>query len=148
MKAKWWVAALAAVALLWAAATLASRGLTGYGPVLRANWGVSIPAAAGCRQVYEADSGPSPFGDGLRCHVFTAARPERLLAMAAWRVPTAEEQARAENLLDRLLVTPEFWPEDGRCLFWSAVGESDPRDELLLFLDEERGLLYVLESFL
>jgi len=128
-------------------------GCGGYGPVLRANWDLTLPT--GCREVYETDSGESFHGDGERYHVFSledaGAVEEELTAWAgeAGRDAADTEMADlAEELLTELEVAAEERPDYGKCLCWSAVGAGDSRDRILLFLDGGAGKLYVVERFI
>ncbi|MBE6990050.1 MAG: hypothetical protein E7426_04815 [Ruminococcaceae bacterium] len=141
-----------------AAAILCALTLTAcgsYAPVLRANWGVRIPWAAWCREIYEADSGPSPQGDGLRYHVYSYCYEDEMTEnLVVWREPEGQTINGtdcvdvADSYLERLVVPPSKRPDYENCLLWYATGEEDPRDELLLFLDTVQNRLYVLECFL
>lgn len=140
----------AAVLLFLAGMVLTACGslIFGYGAVLKANWGISLPA--GAREIYAQDSGESFLGDGLRYHVFSCKAGTRL--SFDWET---EEQATifhesrraaAEDWLSELLVPEEEQPDFEKCVCWYQ-SQSD-NSEILLLWEEDEGRLYVLESFL
>ena len=76
------LAALAGLLLL--AGLLAWRLVPGYASALRLNWGISLPILARPSLCYEADSGPSFLGDGIRYHVFSYRYEDPVSLMFAW----------------------------------------------------------------
>ena len=138
----------AALLLLLAGMLLTGCGslMFGYGAVLKANWGILLPA--GAREVYAQDSGESFLGDGLRYHVFSCD------AGTAFDWETEEQatvfhesrRAAAEDWLSELSVPKEARPDFEKCLCWYQ-SKSD-NSELLLFWEEDGGRLCVPESFL
>lgn len=120
----------------------------GYGAVLKANWGISLPA--GAQEIYEQDSGESFLGDGLRYHVFSCEAGTRL--SFDWETEERatlfheSRRAAAEDWLSQLSVPAEEWPDFEKSACWYQ-SQSD-NSELLLFWDESAGRLYALESFL
>ena len=55
-----------------------------YSSVLEANWGIELPTKALCKEVYEADTGPSFHGDGVRYHVFSYRYEDYIDLMFEW----------------------------------------------------------------
>ena len=133
--------------------TLSGCGAKGYAPVLRANWDLTLPGS--CREAYEADSGESFQGDGLRYHVYAcedtgtlAAALEDWSEHAGQRADGSQLAEKAEAYLTELSVPAEERPAYENCLCWFKAGEDDSRDQILLILDKEAGRLYVMESFM
>ena len=132
---------LAALALC-AGVLAGCAGLGGYGGVLKANWGLTLPKA---KQVYEADSGASFQGDGWRYHVFSCDAAE----LAAWQAPVGESlREKGMEWLDQIAVPAEQRPDWEKCAFCLRTDPEDSRDQLLLLWDTEAGQLYVLEQFM
>ena len=130
-------------------------GTRGYGPVLKANWGLQLPAEAECREIYEADSSVGFQGDGLRCHIYDCTETDALaVALEVWSnragqgADGSQLAEKAEEYLTELSVPTEKRPEYENCLFWFKAGEDDSRDQILLLLDGESNRLYVIESFM
>lgn len=146
-------AVLAALAgLLLLAGLLAWRLVPGYASALRLNWGISLPILARPSLCYEADSGPSFLGDGIRYHVFSYRYEDPVSLMFAWGSVERETiycdsyREAAEAWLDKIQVSAGDRPDYGGCLYWYRAQEDN--SELLVFWDAEQNRLYFLESFL
>ena len=138
------VAILLAVLLIFAAKT-------GYSRVLEANWGISLPFRSLYTEIYENDA--SGFhGDGLRYHVYRYKYEDYIDLMFAWRSRENETifhssySEAAETWLDELQVPAEERPDYAACAYWYKAQED--HSELIVFWDQERNRLYILESFL
>ena len=163
-------AVLAALAgLLLLAGLLAWRLVPSYASALRLNWGISLPILARPSLCYEADSGPSFHGDGIRYHVFSYQYEDPVSLMFAWGSVERETiycdsyreaaeaveretiycdsyREAAEAWLDKIQVSAGDRPDYGGCLYWYRAQEDN--SELLVFWDAEQNRLYFLESFL
>lgn len=144
------ILALCCAAAIAAAAAGRSFG-SGYGAILRANWGFDLPRRGACAEVYAADSGESFHGDGLRYHVYSC-RDTHLESLYAW-LPDEHAtiyhdsfRAAAEDWLEQLGVPDEQRPAYADCYYWYQSQEDN--SELIVFWDKGRETLYVLESFL
>lgn len=121
------------------------------------NWGIQLPK--GYTVAYEADTGASFGGDGLRCHVFTWQDGSALEDLLPWSEEDEEGIALAKEILTELdvpeedwppfeLDVPEDWPGSSPCLSWHGnIREEDPRDQLVILYAPESASLWVLESF-
>ena len=134
------LAALAGLLLL--AGLLAWRLVPGYASALRLNWGISLPILARPSLCYEADSGPSFHGDGIRYHVFSYQYEDPVSLMFAW----GSVERETIYCLDKIQVSAGDRPDYGGCLYWYRAQEDN--SELLVFWDAEQNRLYFLESFL
>lgn len=149
---KWqkWLPALVVLGFTLAAVSCLRAG-GGYGAVLKANWGFVLPRRGQCTEVYSADSGASPHGDGLRYHVYSC-RDTHIESMYAW-LPDEHAtiyhdsfHAAADDWLGQLNVPAERRPVCSGCVY--HYQSQDDHSELIVFWDEGRQMLYVLESFL
>lgn len=122
-----------------------------YGWVMEANWGFALPEQAGIKEVFQADSGPSFHGDGIRYHVFSYEHAEHIQEMTKWQ---SEEQntrfgerysVSAEKWLNEIQVAPEERPDYSACVFYYQ--RDLDTNEMLLCWNQKQGRLYVLESF-
>ena len=110
------------------------------------NWGIQLPK--GYTVAYEADTGASFGGDGLRCHVFTWRDGSALEELLPWQEEDEEGIAMAKEMLAELEVPEENWPDFSACLSWHGnIREEDPRDQLTILYIPERTSLWVLELF-
>lgn len=141
---KGWIA-LAACLLL-----LASSCSFGFSQLLETNWGVVLPG--GYTERFEADTGASFHGDGVRYHVLEYADDTALSEAFPWRseaAPTllySSEREAAAAMLDRLEIPQEFQLPAADCMY-DAVSRDD-NSELLLFWHVPDGMLYVVENVL
>ncbi len=149
MKKKW----LWALAALFAVALLASVLLVpDYCPVLRANWGITLPAEARLRQVYEKDSGPSFHGDGIRYHVFSYQYEDFTEELFAWAGPNDRHATRhygsleeaAQAWLDDIEVPADRRPDYANCDHWN--GSKNGNCEIIFFRDTGKNTLYIIEN--
>ena len=105
------------------------------------NWGIGLPA--GGRLVYEADSGPSFHGDGIRYHVFRYEDGARLDDCLTWQKPADAAAEVAHILLDQIGVPEEERIDFAACPFWKET-QAD-RSRIYVFLGG--GRLFVVEEF-
>lgn len=111
---------------------------------IRINWGLKLPS--GGELVYEANSGSSFHGDGIRYHVFRYQEGARLAEFLPWEEPSVNRAEKAEGFLDEIQVPVEERADFAVCLCW--YDRQEDNSELYVFYDEETGTLYVVESFL
>ncbi|MBQ9459609.1 MAG: hypothetical protein IJU66_06710 [Oscillospiraceae bacterium] len=148
-----WAAVIAAVLVFALAAVRfdSCRGADGYGAALHLNWGFELPREGSCQEVFHADSSDGFHGDGLRCHIYACAGT-RLGSMYGWLAEDRETifhdsmSGAAEDWLEQLNVPAEWRPRCDDCLYWYQKQEDN--SELLVFWDEGRETLCILESFL
>ncbi len=153
MKKKTVLTVLACVCVL-AAVLYVSLAPPGYASVLEANWGISLPREAQCKELYAKDTGPSFHGDGVRYHVFSYKHEDFMEWMLNWRPPShtlgtryygsAEQAARA--WLDEIGVPEGRRPDYSAC-DWRYL-QKTYHNEALFFLDREQNLLYVIENLI
>ena len=123
-----------------------------YSSVLEANWGIELPIKARCKEVYEADTGPSFHGDGIRYHVFTYRYEDYIDLMFAWpptKYPTnyyATTSEASEAWLDEIAVPAEERPDYSKCSSWHKSQEDN--SEIIFFWDSEQNRLYIVENFI
>lgn len=123
-----------------------------YSSVLKTNWGISLPIKALCKEIYEKDNGASFHGDGIRYHVFSYEYEDYIDLMFAWRhqedatIFHASYSEAAEEWLEEISVPEEYYPDYGECFYWYKA--QDDNSELIIFWDNDKNWLYVLESFL
>ncbi len=123
-----------------------------YSWAMDANWGISLPWKALCKEVYEQDSGASFHGDGIRYHVFSYRYEDYIDLMFAWS-PVEKEtifhpsvSEAAEEWLDEIEVPTEKRPDYAACSSWHTSKRDN--SEIIIFWDSEQNLLYVVEHFL
>ena len=107
------------------------------------NWGIALPPGASV--AYAADTGPSPHGDGLRCHVFCWEDPSAPADLLPWSEPDEARLALAEEIVKELGVPAEGLPDFSDCLSWYR---RERENQIALFYDPRGGALWVLESLL
>ena len=117
--------------------------LTDYARVLNANWGISLPFKALCSEVYEKDSGASFHGDGIRYHVFSYKYEDYIDLMFAWG-SNSRYSDTVEEWLDEIEVPEEWRPDYERCFCWDKV--QNDNDQLIIFWDNDKNQLYIVES--
>ena len=114
---------------------------------VNANWELDLPMEESC--LYEADSGASFHGDGLRYHVLEYADTAGLeTALEAQTEALAAFPAGADAILEGLSVPADWRPDPAACRGFTAPHPTDDRNELYLLLAPDGIRLYVLESFL
>lgn len=135
-----WRVATACLCLLLCAVTV----LTGCSDqeTIRTNWEINFPA--GGSVVYEASSGGSFHGDGIRYHVFRYGDGEELDTCLTWREPSAAAAEAANALLDEIKVPEEERIDFSACPLWQGVQEDNSR--IYIFLSGQ--MIYVVENFL
>ena len=133
-------ASLLAIALL---AALLLCGCTAR-DTIHINWGLQLPA--GGALAYEADSGASFHGDGVRYHVFQYQSGELLADLLPWEEPSDAQVERAAGFLDEIQVPAEKRADFAGCSCW--YDQQDDNSEIYVFYEEETDTLYVVESFL
>jgi hypothetical protein len=133
-----------------------------YSSVLEANWGIELPIKALCKEVYEAYTGASFHGDGVRYHVFSyknSAPIEQMLPWSdvngntlAWSQTEGEEKRyqtyrEATDLwLSELEIPQEQYPEYDSCFCWYK-NEHD-NSEIIVFWNPEINRLYIVENII
>ncbi|MCD7806178.1 MAG: hypothetical protein LUH19_02425, partial [Lachnospiraceae bacterium] len=129
--------------------------MTDYSTTLNINWGFSLPKEAQYSEIYCLESEVSFLGDGIRYHVFSCENPEPINEMFSWQ--TEESGTRlyvsysevCSEWLSQIDVPLEEYPDYAACLYWHQQGrQEDDRDEIILFWNENTGVLYVVEFFL
>ena len=133
-----------------------------YASVLEANWGIELPIKALCKEVYEADTGPSFHGDGIRYHVFSyknSAAIEQMLPWSdkdgntlAWSQIQGEEKnyqtyTEASDIwLSKLVIPEEQYPDYDACLCWYKNAHDN--SEIIIFWNPEINRLYIVEKMI
>ncbi len=123
-----------------------------YSNILKANWGISLPYKAVCKEVYSNTDSGWP-GDGLRYHVFSYKYEDYIDNMFVWLITEKETiykdsySKAAKEWLDKLNVPEENRPDFSKTLYYWYHSKDD-NDEIILILDEENNLLYILESLI
>lgn len=122
---------------------------SGYGETIEANWGITLPD--GYEQAYQADTGASFHGDGVRYHVLSY--PEEMeFEGIKWGAVSQETLfagsalEAAQDFLAQLEIDEAWNIPYERCVAYHQSQEDN--SELLLFWDEEDAVLYIVESFL
>lgn len=116
-----------------------------YNRVLKANWGIGIPASAGCSEIYSKDSGASFHGDGTRYHVFSYKNDEKLDTCFKW---TKNDSlcAAADLLLDEIDAADEMRPAYEDCSLWCKSHEDN--SEIIILKNSDSKMLYIVEKFI
>ena len=124
--------------------------MTDYSTTLNINWGFSLPKEAQYSEIYSLESEASVFGDGIRYHVFSCENPEPINEMFSWQMGVYVSYVVAcDEWLSQIGVPQEEFPDYAYCLYWYQQGrQEDDRDEIILFWNENTGVLYVVEFFL
>lgn len=133
-----------------------------YASVLEANWSVELPIKAFCKEVYEADTGPSFHGDGIRYHVFSYKNVSPIEDMVTWSdvngntlawSQTEDEEkiyqtySEASDIwLDELDIPEEQYPDYEDCFCWYI--NSHDNSEILVFWNPEVKRLYIVENII
>lgn len=133
-----------------------------YSSVLEANWGIQLPIKAFCKEVYEADEGPSFHGDGIRYHVFSyqnSAAIEQMLPWSdsegntlAWSQIQGEEKRyqtyseAADLWLAELGIPQEQYPDYNACFCWYQ--NANDNSEIILFWNPEISRLHIVEKII
>lgn len=124
-----------------------------YSSVLEANWGIELPIKALCKEVYEADTGPSFHGDGIRYHVFSYRYEDYIDLMFAWSGNLENETlfyqsySEASDIwLDELDIPMEQYPDYDACFYWYK-SEHD-NSEIIIFWDPEINRIYIVENII
>ena len=149
MKKKYIIIAL----LLWLLIVLGIAGwklMTDYSRILDANWGLSLPQKAGCEQVYAQDDSGA-HGDGLRFHAFSYDEEQSIQTMLEWHddVKTLYHESckqAVSSWLDALAVPSVQRPDYESSRYWYQ-SQSD-NSELIILWDDDKDLLYIVESFI
>ncbi|MCD7847394.1 MAG: hypothetical protein LUG49_05135 [Oscillospiraceae bacterium] len=115
-----------------------------YCDVIENNWGIVIPTDKGYSEEVSADSGASFHGDGTRYHVMYFDDAERISVLLGWSDGIPESVVDySEQLLDELDIN--YRPDYESCVFYTQT-KSDG-SVILIFWDESRQEMYVLEEF-
>lgn len=123
-----------------------------YLSVIEANWELTFPEDARWKLLYQADSGPSPHGDGWRYHVYAYEQEEVAASMLPWSRETGKTvfqesySLAAETWLNAIQVPQEERPDYDACLVWFSSQHDN--SQILIFRDPQRKTLYVAENFL
>ena len=124
-----------------------------YSSVLEANWGIELPIKARCKEVYEADTGPSFHGDGIRYHVFTYRYEDYIDLMFAWSGNLENETFFYESYseasdiwLGELGIPVEQYPDYDACFCWYK--NEDDNSEMIIFWNPEINRLYIVENII
>ncbi|MCC8196738.1 MAG: hypothetical protein LIO49_08110 [Ruminococcus sp.] len=137
-----------ALVVVWAV-TLFGRAISyifpqTYCDVIENNWGIVIPTDEGYSEEVSADSGASFHGDGTRYHVMYFDDAERISVLLGWSDEIPESVVDySEQLLDELDIN--YRPDYESCVFYTQT-KSDG-SVILIFWDESRQEMYVLEEF-
>jgi len=153
------LAVLIALISVW---TIYKSIVPSYASVLEANWGIELPLKAFCKKVYEADTGSSFHGDGIRYHVFSYKNVSPIQDMVswsdvngntlAWSQTEGEERvyqtyAEASDIwLDELDIPVEQYPDYDACFCWYKSAHDN--SEILIFWNPEINRLYILENII
>lgn len=124
----------------------------GYSRVLSTNWGIKLPTAAHCSEIYESDTGSSFHGDGLRYHVFSYEDTASIESLLEWSSEdrstifySTQIEAATQWLME--LNVPDEWKPDYENSQYYYCSHGD-NSELIIFWNAENKLLYIVESFL
>lgn len=123
-----------------------------YSRVLNTNWGIKLPTAANCSELYESDSGSSFNGDGLRYHVFSCEDATTIEYLLKWSnedcstIFYSTQIEAATQWLTELNVPDEWKPDYENSQYYYC--SHDDNSELIIFWNAENKLLYIVESFL
>ena len=124
-----------------------------YSSVLESNWGIELPTKALCKEVYEADTGPSFHGDGVRFHVFSYRYEDYIDLMIAWSGNLENETLFNESYseavdiwLGELGITQEQYPDYDSCFCWYKAEHDN--SEMIIFWNPDINRLYIVENLL
>ncbi len=119
-----------------------------YCDVIEINWGIVIPTDRAYSEEFSADSGASFHGDGTRYHLMYFDDAERISYLLGWNEDIPESYIEyADQLLDELEVNNSYnRPNYENCVFYTQ--SKDDGSVILIFWDESRQEMYVLEVFL
>jgi len=109
---------------------------------IRMNWEINFPT--GGSVVYQADSGASFHGDGIRYHVFRYGDEEELDTCLGWREPSTASAEVANALLDEIRVPTEERIDFSACPLW----QSRQKDNSQIYIFLYGQMIYVVENFL
>lgn len=136
--------------LLLLSGILGWRVMSSYSRVIQANWGISLPLKALISEVYEADSGASFHGDGVRYHVFSYKYEDYIDLMFAWSGTEHETHfyssvsEAADAWLDEIQVPDAKRPNYPDCFSWHRSKED--HSEIIFFWDNDLNRLYIIEN--
>ena len=123
-----------------------------YSNVLEANWGISIPFKSKYKEIYQKDSDASFNGDGIRYHIFSYEYEDYIELMFAWdstennTIFSSSYSEAANQWLKEIGVPEERYPNYNNCSF--KYKSQEDNSELIIFWDNEKNELYILESFM
>ena len=124
-----------------------------YSSVLESNWGIELPTKALCKEVYEADTGPSFHGDGVRYHVFSYRYEDYIDLMFAWSGNLENETLFYESYseavdiwLGELGIPQEQYPDYESCFCWYKNAHDN--SEIIIFWNPEINRLYIVENII
>ena len=133
-----------------------------YASVLEANWDIELPIKAFCKEVYEADTGPSFHGDGIRYHVFSYKNDSPIENMVswsdvngktlAWSQTEGEEKiyqtySEASDIwLNELDISAEQYPDYDAC--FCRYKNAHDNSEIIIFWNPEINRLYIVENII
>ena len=144
------LAVLVALISVW---TIYKSIVPSYSSVLEANWGIELPIKALCKEVYEADTGPSFHGDGIRYHVFSYRYEDYIDLMFAWsgnmenKTLFYQSYSEAADIWLSELKTPqEQYPDYDDCFCWYKNAHDN--SEIIVFWNPEINRLYIVENII
>ena len=153
------LAFLVALISVW---TIYKSPVPSYFSVLEANWGIELPIKALCKEVYEADIGPSFHGDGIRYHVFCYVKSSEIEKILPWSdvngntlawSQTEGEAKRYQTYreatdlwLSELEIPQDQYPDYDACFCWYK-NEHD-NSEIIIFSNPETNRLYIVENII
>ncbi|MCC8131545.1 MAG: hypothetical protein LUC38_02395 [Oscillospiraceae bacterium] len=119
-----------------------------YCDVIENNWGIVIPTDRAYSEEFSADSGASFHGDGTRYHVMYFDDAERISVLLGWSDDIPESVVDySEQLLDELEIDNSYHrPNYESCVYY--MQSKDDGSVIMIFWDENRQEMYVVEEFL
>ena len=137
-------AVLLVIAVIW-------RTVSDYNSVMAVNWGISMPLKSLYIETYEADSGPSFHGDGIRYHVYYCKNAESIDEWQLWRPESRSIHydsyiIAVNRWLDEIDVPAEKRPDYSECVFWYNAHMDT--DEIIILWNKAEKTVYVVEYFI
>lgn len=116
---------------------------TSYLKIVKMNWDISLPANG--KEIYQAESGASSHGDGLRYHVFQYKTDLTLKGLVPGQDFSQADTGKISWILSQLHVKKEYYPDFNHITF-SAVQRHSDSSQLYLCCSPQKTL-YVIEAF-
>lgn len=126
--------------------------LFSYSNVLKDNWGISLPFKSKYKEIYQKDSGTSFNGDGIRYHIFSYEYEDYIDLMFAWdgtdnkTIFHSSYREAANEWLKEIEVPEKYHPNYDNCSY--KYKSQKDNSELIIFWDDEKNEIYILESFM